>query len=73
MKLLAKFRWFKQALRGHLSGRPLQTSADYCELCPGREAGGPHSCLTVVFFQEKEEFIHSRLKAKGLGLRAESG
>ncbi|XP_015976906.2 cytochrome c oxidase assembly factor 8 isoform X3 [Rousettus aegyptiacus] len=27
----------------------------------------------VTFLKEKEEFIHSRLKAKGLGLRAESG
>ncbi|XP_045678438.1 cytochrome c oxidase assembly factor 8 isoform X2 [Phyllostomus hastatus] len=27
----------------------------------------------VTFRKEKEEFIHSRLKAKGLGLRAESG
>ncbi|XP_059541664.1 cytochrome c oxidase assembly factor 8 isoform X1 [Myotis daubentonii] len=27
----------------------------------------------VTFRKEKEEFIHSRLKAKGLGLRTESG
>lgn len=27
----------------------------------------------MTFRKEKEEFIHSRLKAKGLGLRAESG
>ncbi|XP_064149125.1 cytochrome c oxidase assembly factor 8 isoform X2 [Loxodonta africana] len=27
----------------------------------------------VTFSKEKEEFIHSRLKAKGLGLRTESG
>ncbi|XP_046503708.1 cytochrome c oxidase assembly factor 8 isoform X3 [Equus quagga] len=27
----------------------------------------------LTFRKEKEEFIHSRLKAKGLGLRAESG
>ncbi|XP_036903758.1 cytochrome c oxidase assembly factor 8 isoform X1 [Sturnira hondurensis] len=27
----------------------------------------------VTFRKEKEEFIHSRLKAEGLGLRAESG
>ncbi|XP_057582907.1 cytochrome c oxidase assembly factor 8-like [Hippopotamus amphibius kiboko] len=27
----------------------------------------------LTFHKEKEEFIHSRLKAKGLGLRAESG
>ncbi|KAI5162354.1 cytochrome c oxidase assembly factor 8 isoform X2 [Manis pentadactyla] len=27
----------------------------------------------LTFHKEKEEFIHSRLRAKGLGLRAESG